>query len=129
MVSKYNLVYNSNVDSKQHHSEACGQPLKELLDLLSGPWTLQILWILKEGGQMRFSELKRRLGGISSRVLTERLKMLVEAEILFRHYEPTIPPEVSYRLCSETRGLVSALDQLDAFAKLRARRRTAVRNG
>ena len=63
-----------------------------LLELLTRPWTLHILWVLSHNGEMRFGVLRRQVEGISARVLTDRLRMLEGAGFVFRHYEQTIPP-------------------------------------
>lgn len=91
-------------------------PVGTLLNLLSGPWTFYILWILRNNGPTRFGALKRQIEGISSKVLTERLRMLEEAEILYRTYEPTIPPQVTYGLTERSQDLIVVLDQLAAIA-------------
>lgn len=91
-------------------------PLGSLLNVLSGPWTFYILWILRNNGAMRFGALKRQLQGISAKVLTERLRMLEEAEIIYREYKPTIPPEVTYGLTQRGQDLIVVLDQLAAIA-------------
>ena len=62
-----------------------------MLELLTRPWTLHILWSLSTNGPMRFGVLRRQVEGISARVLTERLRTLEGAEFVFRHYEQTIP--------------------------------------
>ena len=94
-----------------------GCPMDSLLRLLMGPWTTYILYVLRSRGPTRFGELKRRVAGISAKVLTERLRMLAEAEIIDRHYEPTIPPQVTYSLAARGRELIGVIDQLDALAK------------
>ena len=45
-----------------------------LLEVLARPWTMHILWTLSTNGPTRFGVLRRQVGGISSRVLTERLR-------------------------------------------------------
>jgi DNA-binding HxlR family transcriptional regulator len=87
------------------------------MDVLSGPWTLYILWILSTAGPTRFGELKRRVEGISTKMLTERLRMLVEEGLLYRHYEPTVPPQVTYGLTERGQELIVILDQLNALAE------------
>jgi len=52
------------------------EPLTKLIGILSGPWTMLLLHRLHLEGPKRFGELKRRLGGISTKTLTERLGML-----------------------------------------------------
>lgn len=94
-----------------------GCPMDAILRLLMGPWTTYILWVLRTNGPTRFGELKRRVTGVSAKVLTSRLRMLEEAEIIERHYEPTIPPQVTYALAPRGRELIVVLDDLDAIAR------------
>ena len=54
--------------------------------------------------------------GISSKMLTERLRSLEKAGILYRHHEPTVPPQVTYGLTKEGRELTTVLDQLNTLA-------------
>lgn len=91
-------------------------PLGALLNLLSGPWTFYILWILRNNGPTRFGGLKRQLQGVSAKVLTDRLRVLEEAEIIYREYKPTIPPEVTYGLTARGEDLIVVLDQLAGIA-------------
>lgn len=96
--------------------ESVSCPVGTLLNLLGGPWTFYILWILRNNGPTRFGALKRQIEGISSKVLTERLRMLEEADIIYRVYEPTIPPQVTYGLTERSQDLIVVLDQLAAIA-------------
>jgi DNA-binding HxlR family transcriptional regulator len=57
---------------------------------------MYILWVLDTNGALRFGELRRKVEGISPKVLTERLRMLEAIKIVQRDYEPTIPPQVTY---------------------------------
>lgn len=91
-------------------------PLGTVLNLLGGSWTFYILWIFRNCGPTRFGVLKRQIEGISSKVLTERLRMLEEAEIIYRIYKPIIPPEVTYGLTERGQDLIVVLDQLDTIA-------------
>lgn len=92
-------------------------PVSILTNLLSGPWTLYILWVLSNLGPQRFGALKRQIDGISTKMLTERLRMLEQEEILYRHYEPTVPPQVTYGLTEKAKELVVILDQLNGLAQ------------
>lgn len=95
---------------------AFGCPLDSLLRILAGPWTIYILCRLHNNGDTRFGQLKRQMPGISSKMLTERLRSLEKAEILFRHQAPTIPPQVTYGLTTEGRELTTILDQINTLA-------------
>ncbi|CTQ55402.1 HTH-type transcriptional activator HxlR [Roseibium album] len=89
-----------------------GCPMDSLLQIISGPWTTYILWRLVNLESVRFGELKRLVPGISSRVLTERLRKLEDAGFVTRTYKPTIPPEVSYALSDRGLELKTILNQL-----------------
>ncbi len=80
-----------------------------LLDQLSGTWTIHILWVLHRKGTLRFGELRRQIGEISTKVLTERLRMMESMGIVDRHSEPTRPPKVTYRLTARGQALTQAL--------------------
>ena len=47
-----------------------------ILRILMGPWTTYVIYNLKTFGPQRFGELKRRVGSISAKMLTERLRTL-----------------------------------------------------
>jgi DNA-binding HxlR family transcriptional regulator len=93
-----------------------GCPLDSLLRVLAGPWTIYILCRLHNNGETRFGQLKRQMPGISSKMLTERLRSLEKAEIIFRHQAPTIPLQVTYGLTTEGRELTTILDQINTLA-------------
>ncbi len=69
-------------------------PMDFILRMLMGPWTTYILYNLRTHGPQRFGELKRRVSGISAKMLTERLRTLEGAALVKRDYEATIPPKV-----------------------------------
>ncbi len=73
-------------------------PMEGLLHIITGPWTIYILWFLSEHGDQRFGALKRLVPGISTRMLTERLRMLEHAGVVWRRQALTIPPAVTYGL-------------------------------
>jgi DNA-binding HxlR family transcriptional regulator len=88
-----------------------------LLELLTRPWTMHILWSLSRNGPLRFGVLRKNVPGISSRVLTERLRMLEDAGFVFRHYEPTIPPAVTYGITDRMKDMEKVFQQLEGLAR------------
>ena len=92
-------------------------PMEALLALLGGPWTLYVVWTLMQNGPMRFGALRRAIDGISTRVLTERLRRLEEAGVVFRDHKPTIPPEVTYGITPRGMELQRVLRDLAAVAE------------
>ncbi len=94
----------------------CPKPTHELLQLLTRPWTMHVLWVLSTSGPTRFGVLRRQIDGISSRLLTERLRDREEKGFIDRHYEPTIPPAVTYSLTKRVKEIGEALETLDKLA-------------
>ena len=88
-----------------------------LLELLTRPWTLHILWSLSHNGPMRFGVLRKNVDGISARVLTERLRTLEEKGFVFRNYEPTIPPAVTYGITERMKDIEKVLAQLESLSR------------
>lgn len=68
---------------------------------LLGKWKLEILYSLTLSESARFSELRRRLGTISSRTLSNKLKELEEDGYLHRAVTTTRPLRVDYTLTKE----------------------------
>jgi len=107
-------------------------PIDSILRLLMGPWTTYILYVLRAQGPQRFGELKRKVPGISAKVLTQRLRLLEESEIVKRDYQATIPPQVTYSLSARGHELDPVIDMLnqlglrwDAEDKARAQQQEA----
>jgi len=78
---------------------------------------MHILWSLSTNGPMRFGALRKNVTGISARVLTERLRTLEDAGFVFRHYEQTIPPAVTYGITDRMKDIQKVLAQLEALAR------------
>jgi DNA-binding HxlR family transcriptional regulator len=66
--------------------------MDSILRLLMGPLTTYIIRVLSDQGPQRFGALKRAVPGISTRMLTERLRMLQSAGVISREQAETIPP-------------------------------------
>jgi DNA-binding HxlR family transcriptional regulator len=66
---------------------------------------------------MRFGVLRKNVAGISSRVLTERLRTLEDKGFVYRHYEPTIPPAVTYGITDRMQDIEKVLAQLEGLAR------------
>ena len=93
-----------------------GCPLDRVFRLLSGEWTTHILWVLSTNGPTRFGALRRLVDGISSKVLTDRLRMLEREGIVYRATEATIPPKVTYGLTDLGREVDHALRAMETVA-------------
>ena len=90
-------------------SEHC--PIELGLNILSGKWRLKLLWQVSHG-PVRFNELQRRLGGITTKTLTQQLKELESCGIMRRTVYPETPPRVEYALTAVGETLVPVLKTL-----------------
>lgn len=99
-------------------NERC--PLSECLSIIGGTWTPNIIWYLSAQPR-RFSELKDDIGGISPKVLTERLKKLEAKGVVNRKVMPTSPPTVEYSLTELGNELKPAIEAIaDVGLRLKA---------
>jgi DNA-binding HxlR family transcriptional regulator len=81
--------------------------------LLGDAWTLLLVRDLANGPR-RFTELQTSTG-ISPRVLTDRLRSLVERGVMTRTMYPEIPPRVEYCLTEMGKDILPVLDMLRNF--------------
>ena len=93
-----------------------GRPAMALLDLLGRRWALRVLWELRLADAPTFRELQARCDGVSSSVLSDRLRELRDAGIV------ATEGRAGYLLTPEGRELLQALAPLDAWAKRWAER-------
>lgn len=94
--------------------EAC--PLREVLDRVSGKWSVQIL-VAAVRGPIRFTELERSIEGVSRRMLTLTLRNLERDGLLVRTVYPTVPPKVEYAVTPMARELHAYLAGLTEWAE------------
>jgi DNA-binding HxlR family transcriptional regulator len=95
-----------------HEGGGAACPMDYILRMLMGPWTTYIVYNLRAYGPQRFGELKRRVAGVSAKMLTERLRTLEGAGLIKRDYEATIPPKVTYSLTARGHELDEVLGGL-----------------
>src|SRR5690606_5668235 len=105
----------AKVDLRDYSESRC--PMDGILNILSGPWTTYMLWLVRNNTEMRFGEIRKQLPLISAKVLTERLRMLEGAGILDRRQESTIPPKVFYKFTRRGEDLEEVLDKINLLAK------------
>lgn len=89
-------------------------PTRAILDRIADKWTTLIIGILAQSQSRRFNELKRLIGGISQKMLTQTLRDLERDGLVQRTIYAEIPPRVEYRLTSlgtTLCGPISALTQ------------------
>lgn len=88
----------------------CG--LEAALSLIGGKWKLLILYNLTGGEPRRFGELRRAIGHISEKMLTQELKELELDGVVNRRDYQEVPPRVEYTITPFGESLMTALTPL-----------------
>lgn len=92
---------------------------RRALDMIANKWTPLVVWLLADRTH-RFSDLKRRIGGISQKMLTQTLRELETAGCVERTVYPTVPVTVEYSLTPVGHTLVEPLTGMIEWAHLHA---------
>ena len=90
-------------------------PTRKVLDRIGDRWTVLIVGVLGEG-DARFSELLRRIDGISQKMLTQTLRELERDGLVRRTVFPEVPVRVEYALTDPGRTLLEPLQALRDWA-------------
>jgi len=82
----------------------------EMLDRIADKWTLLAIDALWDNGELRFGELRERMGGgVSQKMLTKTLRQLERDGLVTRHVHPVVPPRVDYKLTKRGESLSEAV--------------------
>lgn len=109
-------------------------PTRQVLDHIAGKWTILVVDALLEG-TMRYTDLSRRIEGVSQKMLTQTLRSLEGDGFITRTVYPTIPPRVEYDLTPLGRSLAEPITALRQWTENhineieQARRRAGERPG
>lgn len=107
------LVSESELMRKTKALEAC--PVYKTSEILDGKWTILIFRELLARKIVRFNELKKAVGTISPKTLTERLVFLEEQGIIKRTVYAEVPPRVEYCLTKKGLGLKPVFEAMARF--------------
>ncbi|MFE0249922.1 winged helix-turn-helix transcriptional regulator [Streptomyces sp. NPDC059010] len=95
-------------------AKAC--PSRGTLEHVTGRWGGLTLGALCEGS-LRFNELRRRVDGVSEKMLSQTLHALERDGLVHREAQPTNPPRVDYELTPLGRGVAERLLSLIHFVE------------
>lgn len=70
----------------------------EVIGRVADKWTMIVLEVLVEHGELRFTRLAELSDGISQKMLTQTLRQMERDGLVIRTVHPVIPPKVEYRL-------------------------------
>lgn len=92
---------------------------RKLLELIGGKWYVMVICAIGEAGAdgARTSELRRKVSGVSQKVLTQTLRSMERDGLVTRTVEPVVPPKVTYTLTSSGASLMEILVQVKNWAE------------
>ena len=82
--------------------------VNDLIGRVADKWTMLILEVLSEHGEVRFTQLSRLVQGISQKMLTQTLRHMERDGLVTRTIHPVVPPRVEYKLTALGLGLGAA---------------------
>lgn len=95
-------------------------PTRALLDRIGSKWVAMVVKVLAEAApeEVRFAELRRRVPGVSQKMLAQTLRELGADGLVTRRVVDTVPPQVHYGLSPLGRSLDEALAALREWAEI-----------
>jgi DNA-binding HxlR family transcriptional regulator len=92
-------------------------PTRKLLDRIGTKWASMVMKVLADVDELRFTDLRRRMPGVSQKMLSSTLQNLTVDGLVARRVEDTVPPRVHYRLTDLGRSLEVPLAALRTWAE------------
>lgn len=109
--------------SRAQDPNVCG--VTAAISVIDGKWKTALLWLL-ESGPHRPGELRRRLDGLSEKVLTQALREMEADGLVHREVHDELPLRTEYSLTAFGRELSEALAPLSDWGHRRLERMTGV---
>ncbi|MBY9080210.1 helix-turn-helix transcriptional regulator [Paenibacillus sp. HN-1] len=88
------------------------KPFAYAMSLIEGKWNMHILFWLWKREVLRYGELKRVLGNVTHKMLSNQLKQLECNNLIVRKEYPQVPPKVEYSLSPKGLNLMPVLQAL-----------------
>jgi DNA-binding HxlR family transcriptional regulator len=97
-------------------------PTRKLLDRVGSKWVAMVVTVLSGAAgvgepEVRFAELRRRMPGVSQKMLAQTLREMVTDGLVARRVEPTVPPAVHYSLTPLGTSLAGPVAVLKEWAE------------
>lgn len=88
-----------------------------VMDQISGKWKLRILFMVGAHGTLRYGELRRLLGAVTHKMLSNQLKELAADGLIERIDYGEVPPRVDYRLTPNGEALMPIFDDIQNYIR------------
>ena len=91
--------------------------MSRVLDVVSGKWRMNILWVINKHNKVRFNQLRREFEGITTISLTRGLDVLIENQLVEKYDFETMPLHTEYGLTEKGKSLMPILKDLNQWGK------------
>lgn len=91
-------------------------PTRQVLGRIADKWTMLVITALADEPVLRFSQLRRRVEGVSQKMLTQTLRALERDGMVRRTVHPTVPVTVEYELTDLGASLAEAVSGIRVWA-------------
>lgn len=102
-------INSTNYENQKRHEDNCG--LTYAMALLTGRWKINVLWAIYNDVN-RYGLIRKRIPGLSEKMLSQRLKELEEIGLIIRKDFKKIPPHVEYSLTKAGQELIPVFIKL-----------------
>ncbi|MEV5030725.1 winged helix-turn-helix transcriptional regulator [Paenibacillus sp. LPE1-1-1.1] len=99
------------VETKQADISITECSYRRVLEIISSKWSALVIYAL-EDGSLRYGEARRRIEGISQKMLTQTLRQLERDGLVRREVTPSVPPIVDYSLTPLGESLTRTMSHL-----------------
>lgn len=97
--------------------ERSDRPTLRTMEILSGKWRIQLLYVLSQHESCRFGELRRAVSGITPTMLTSSLRELEQQGIIRKERFNEVPPRVEYSLTPAGEDLLPVFYEIARWSK------------
>jgi DNA-binding HxlR family transcriptional regulator len=101
----------NTVQVKQADISITACSYSRVLEIISNKWSALVLYALADG-TLRYGEVRRRIEGISQKMLTQTLRQLERDGLVRRDVTPSVPPIVDYSLTPLGDTLINTMTHL-----------------
>ncbi len=95
--------------------------IENVLKVIGGKWKVLIVFHLSQNEVVRFGELKRKIPGVTQRILTNQLREMEADDLVVRKVYPEVPPKVEYSLSDVGRELKAVYIEMKKWGDKNAR--------
>jgi DNA-binding HxlR family transcriptional regulator len=96
--AKIEALYAAHTDWAAAVDPRVEKLVEDLIGRVADKWTMIILEVLVEHGELRFTRLGELVGGVSQKMLTQTLRHMERDGLLTRKVHPVVPPKVEYKI-------------------------------